>query len=122
MKNNCVQTIKVITDTDNEELVNSLCERLSDEFSEGDWDYQFEKNGKLSIICKEGGFGKVYPGCRTLPNGDPGYPDDYEFEFEIYDGSVEEEIEKFMDELPEEERFDCTVTQEVEWFEEDYYD
>ncbi len=35
-----------------------------------------EDNEKLVYVV---GFEKVIPGCRTLPNGDPGYPDDVDF-------------------------------------------
>ena len=53
-----------------------------------------EDEGVYAVTIKQYGEGTFYPGCRTLSNGDPGYPDEVDMEV-LYDEDVKDLIKEF---------------------------
>ena len=69
-------------------------------FKAGEWDIEYGLNtDEYPIVCifKETGTLTIYPGCYTLPNGDPGYPDEYEDNLEVDEDYVKEHFEQFLE-------------------------
>lgn len=120
IKNNCVKTVTVELKTIDQKYVDELTEKLKEEFSHGDWEYD-TKGDWYVITCMESGSVTYYPGKLYTSNGD-GYPDEYDEDFEIYADDVESEIEKYASEHYEDVITDWKVSEEVEYAEEDYYD
>lgn len=80
-----------------EKQVEALHEALAGHFS-CDWDMEYELTTDeypYTLIGIEDGVETVYPGCYTLSNGDPGYPDEYEDNLEV----CEDDVEQFIDEF-----------------------
>jgi hypothetical protein len=61
-----------------------------------DREIDYEMDGEdicLSIPIKAGVKETFYPGVRTLSNGDPGYPDEYEIEDLVNETEISDSIE-----------------------------
>ena len=117
MKQKMRQTITVKIKAEEEQYVTELVDKLETEFPAADWDYNYiVVNGELDhyeITGVETAIGSFYPGVLTLPNGDPGYPDEFDVEFECYEGDVEDLIEHFV--LRDEDIFtDWNVSCDIE--------
>ena len=81
-----------------EKLFDSLCGMLNSPTCELDKEYGLTTDEyPYKFIIVETGVETVYPGCYTLPNGDPGYPDEYDDNLAICDDTIEEYISEFME-------------------------
>lgn len=113
IRNNAVMTTTIKLNAVDEKYVDELYLRLSKEFAHGDWEWNYEKDG-YSITCSECGHVTYYPGKMYTKNGD-GYPDEYDYDFEIWEEDVENEIEKFIGEKYEDVITDWRVSQDSEY-------
>lgn len=102
--NNSTQTIKVKLKDD--KYIDELCDYLAKEYPTGEWDIMGN-----NILCNENGETKYYAG-KYWGRPEDCYPDDYDVNFEIYDGDVENSIEKFV--IEKEIELDWTVTSDIE--------
>jgi len=108
-----IKRIITININGDEEHVQKLTDYLTESFKDCEVDKEEGRDYSFSIEISETGTEKCWPGCYTLPNGDPGYPDEYEDDLEIFDSIVADEVEKFTSIHPDME-FDYTITQEDE--------
>ena len=86
----CKQTIRITVD---ESCVEALADFLEESFEDGEFTTE-----KGEIIYTEIGTVDVYPGCYTMPNGDPGYPDETEEHFEVWVDDLERAIDAWIGE------------------------
>lgn len=82
-----------------EDKTDVLEEFLTEAFQkEGTWDFSYgleSDNYPVVAIFTEVGTETVYPGCYYMPNGDPGYPDEYDDDLCIDDYLVDEYFNTF---------------------------
>jgi len=108
------RTVKIYLDAD-EDQKEKLFDFLVGIFkSTCDLDEEGTTQGSYVITISQIGVEKCYPGCYTLPNGDPGYPDEYEDNLDLYDSVVEEYLEKYRNTLEDPNEFNYTVDQDDE--------
>lgn len=86
----CKQKIEITVD---ESCVEELADYLIEAFTDGE--FETDKN---TIIYTEIGSVDYYPGCYTMPNGDPGYPDETEEHFEVCTDDLEDAIDSWIGE------------------------
>lgn len=101
-----------------EDKTDQLEDFLDSKFEPGEWDLEYELNtNEYSITCiyTETGTLKMYPGCHTLPNGDPGYPDEYEDDLQVDEDMVEELFEEFLNTNGLQDDVDFSITQKEDW-------
>ena len=67
----CIHSSDDLEDIQLDECLNEDDTKLTDEY-----EYEF----CLKLIYSVDGVNTIYPGCHTLPNGDPGYPDECDSE------------------------------------------
>lgn len=111
------QLIKIKTDIKDEKLAERLCDYLIEEFPTSEWENYWDRDS-ITIDGVEKGKSYYTPARRYLPNGDPGYPEDYYDTLEVYEGDVENTIQHFV--VENNEDFDWSVTTDSECFREDY--
>lgn len=117
---NCVQRITIKVTAEKAEYVEGLCDYIKENYPDVDVDFS-ERKDYYEITASESGEAHFYPGRMTLANGDPGYPDEWDDNFEMYEGDIEELIEKYVSENFEgEEISDWSVSANYEGIE--YFD
>ena len=90
---------RIIIDlTATEEICDELTRFLMDKFPDNNIEVGVLSETEFEITTTCYGEGNYYPGCRTLPNGDPGYPDEWEAEFDLYEEDIESSVEEFVGE------------------------
>lgn len=110
---NCTQTITV--KVTGKEWAEELCDYLAKEYPTGEWDYIPFEN-RYEIFCNEAGEAKYYRG-RYFGKPEDCCEDDYDLNFEIYEGDVENSIQKFVTEKDIE--LDWYVTSDLEMWDYD---
>lgn len=88
-----------LSDIEGEEL-DKLLEYLSAKLPK-DCDCDLSRStedGSATLEIVESGTEQVWPGVRTFSNGDPGYPDEYEDDLELYEEDVRDMLSKYEDE------------------------
>lgn len=81
-----------------EALYEALCSMFGSKTCEWDMEYNLTTDDyAYTIKAKETGVETVYPGCYTLSNGDPGYPDEYADDLGLYEESVTDFIDEFAE-------------------------
>lgn len=96
MKVKVVNYISVDFDTKEVNTVDNIHADLLKQFPEEEFYCFHTGEEKHRIEVAVAGAGEYYPGRDTMPNGDPGYPEEWEIEYSLYEEEIEEVIEKYV--------------------------
>lgn len=78
-----------------DEKTDALEDFFDNSFHAGEWEFYYDLNGDIKAVFTEDGTETVIEECLTLPNGDPGYPEEREHDLMVYPEIIEEYFEAF---------------------------
>ena len=118
MKIKATQVITIEFTAESEELANQFFDHIN-ELYDFDFELEEQKDNWWVMTAMETADGWYSPAKMYLANGDPGYPEEYEVDFECDEEYLRDECREFSDEINDEskfciERVNCEVVEDYE--------